>query len=115
MTAIERFLFNDDEEEKRFYLFTRFRFKDEDILMGIDACSNQEGVERRVMEVRFAEARITSVTGHDAHSGIWPLEIVGVDCEERRDRWRFVLHCAEGRWAWESQWPIVREFNGLGI
>ena len=35
----------------------------------------------------------------------WPLDIIGFDCYQHGDRWKFVLNCATIEWNWESDWP----------
>lgn len=42
-----------------------------------------------------------------------PWDIIGFDsCEQPTGRWRFVLHCADIEWCFESEWPVIQRQHG---
>lgn len=62
----------------------------------------------------FHKARLTSceVLDDDASEGLQPplpWDISGFDSYALgHDRWRFVLHCVEIEYVWESAWPVAQ-------
>lgn len=61
-------------------------------------------------EAVFGLAKITSleVYADDVDDLNMPWDIIGLDCYELiNGRWRFVIHCQEVEYCFESEWPTL--------
>jgi hypothetical protein len=59
------------------------------------------------MGATFANAVIESIEEDADEREPWPLDIIGIDCSEANNRWRFVLSCGTVEWSWSSDWPRI--------
>ena len=58
-------------------------------------------------QASFANAMIESIQEDEAERESWPLDIIGFDCYEAGEQWRFVLNCGTAEWTWLSEWPSL--------
>jgi hypothetical protein len=103
VTRIEEFLFTKLNGAGAPFLAS-VAFAEQNV--GIEIVSVPGGI--RSIKAEFKRAVIESMEFDKDETIEWPLDIIGFDCYERDDRWRFVLHCTEAAWSWQSEWPIVQ-------
>ncbi len=62
--------------------------------------------------LQFASARMLDDWTEASDETHWPLDIIGFDCYQQSERWKFVLTCDTKEWIWESDWPTPQKLSG---
>jgi hypothetical protein len=93
------------------HLLTNFRFADGHINLLLEPVSADQGAPGKVIQATFANAVIESIEEDESERESWPLDIIGFDCVNQGQRWRFVLNCWSVEWSWSSEWPSLRTMN----
>lgn len=106
LSKIEEFLFCAGGNSAQ--LLTNFRFANGRINLLLEPVSADQGAPGKVMQATFANAVIESIEEDESEREPWPLDIIGFDCFNQGQRWRFVLNCGGVEWSWSSEWPSLR-------
>jgi hypothetical protein len=103
MTRIEEFLF----VENRHHFVKQFSFADSIVtirLVPVERYAEADSYDEPT--ATFTSATVPEMSKFDAtEPDEWPLDIIGFDCDQNGDRWKFSLTCDTIEWAWESDWP----------
>ena len=86
---------------------TQFRFVGGLIFLRVRQFADNRQASAGVVQASFSDAVIESIEENDQERDTWPLDIIGFDCYAKGDRWRFVLHCGNVEWSWNSEWPSI--------
>ena len=105
LSKIEELLFSAGGRTTQ--LLTYFRFADGHIDLRLKPVSDDQKTDRKMMGATFANAVIESIEEDADEREAWPLDIIGFDCSEANNRWRFVLNCGTVEWSWSSDWPRI--------
>jgi hypothetical protein len=89
-------------------LLTNFRFADGHLKLLLNPVSADQGAPGKVMQATFANAIVESIDEDESERESWPLDIIGFDCFNQGQRWRFVLNCGSVEWSWSSEWPSLK-------
>jgi hypothetical protein len=88
-------------------LLTHFRFADDRLNLLLEPASDSQRAPGKLLQVTFANAVIESIEEDESERDSWPLDIIGFDCTQKGERWRFVLNCGNVEWSWSSEWPSI--------
>jgi hypothetical protein len=88
-------------------LLTRFRFADGQLNLLLEPVSDSQQAPGKVVQATFINAVIESIEEDESEQDSWPLDIIGFDCSQKGERWRFVLNCWNVEWSWSSEWPSI--------
>jgi hypothetical protein len=104
LSKIEEFLFSVGKSAQ---LLTNFRFANGQINLLFEPMSAGRAADGKVLQATFANAVIESIEEDESERETWPLDIIGFDCFNQGQRWRFVLNCGSVEWSWSSEWPSL--------
>jgi hypothetical protein len=106
LSKIEELLFSASGNSAQ--LLTHFRFADGQISLLLEPVSDSQRAPGKVVQATFANAVVESIEEDESERDSWPLDIIGFDCSNEGERWRFVLNCGNVEWSWSSDWPSFR-------
>jgi hypothetical protein len=98
LTKIEAYLFGGNQA----HFLKAFVCEDHRVIIVL---TPMEPNARGDVTATFADATMVSEWTDPEEPAEWPLDILGFDCYQSDDRWKFVLHCMVIEWVWESKWP----------
>lgn len=106
LSKIEQLLFSATGNSAQ--LLTHFRFADGQINLLLVPVSDGQRAFGKGVRATFVNAVIESIEEDESERDSWPLDIIGFDCSNKGERWRFVLNCGNVEWSWSSEWPYLR-------
>jgi len=103
MTQIEEFLFGKLQVVDTAPFLSALSYSEHKIFVKIVSFPGQT----HRIKAEFPNPVIEAISFDENETIDWPLDIIGFDCYQVGIYWRFVLHCTELEWIWQSEWPTV--------
>ena len=105
MTKVEEYLASAVGDST--LLLAHFGFVDRQIRLRVWSPAKGDQTLAEMVQARFAHAVVESIEEDETERESWPLDIIGFDCYEADEQWRFVLNCGTAEWTWVSEWPSL--------
>jgi hypothetical protein len=106
LNKIEELLFSASGNSAQ--LLTHFRFADGQVNLLLEPVSDIQRAPGKVVQATFVNTVMQSIWEDESERDSWPLDIIGFDCSNEGERWKFVLNCGSVEWSWSSKWPSLR-------